>query len=69
LFTVSLEDNIEKIETVKAFFVQSGSAEATQKEIENYTNKAFMVLKTLNISEDKKELLKAFGNSLMTRKV
>ena len=69
LFTVNLEDNFEKIETVKQFFVSSGSAEATQKEIENYTNKAFLVLETLNISEEKKELLKAFGNSLMTRKV
>ncbi|AUC82644.1 polyprenyl synthetase family protein [Lacinutrix sp. Bg11-31] len=69
LFTVSLEDNFEKIETVKQFFVKSGSAEATQKEIENYTNKAFTVLETLNISEDKKALLKDFGNSLMTRKV
>ena len=69
LFTVNLEDNIQKIETVKAFFVKSGSAKATQQEIESYTNKAFSVLETLNISEDKKMLLKDFGNSLMTRKV
>ena len=69
LFSVSLEDNVEKINTVKQFFVKSGSAEATQKEIESYTTKAFTVLETLNISEDKKEILKAFGSSLMTRKV
>ncbi|WP_055446974.1 polyprenyl synthetase family protein [Lacinutrix mariniflava] len=69
LFSVSLEDNVEKINTVKQFFVKSGSAEATQKEIESYTTKAFTVLEALNISEDKKEILKAFGSSLMTRKV
>ena len=69
LFTVNLEDNFEKIETVKQFFIKSGSAEATQNEIKNYTDKAFLVLETLNISENKKALLKDFGNLLMTRKV
>jgi len=69
LFTVNLEDNFEKIKTVKQFFITSGSSEATQKEIENYTNKAFLVLETLAISEEKKLLLKDFGNALMTRKV
>ena len=69
LFTVNLEDNFEKIETVKQFFVKSGSAEATQNEIKSYTNKAFMVLETLNITEDKKATLKEFGSNLMTRKV
>lgn len=69
LFTVNLEDNVEKIETVKQFFLSSGSAEETQKKIESYTNKAFSVLETLSISEEKKSLLKQFGNTLMTRKV
>ena len=69
LFSVNLEDNYEKIETVKLFFLKSGSAEATQKEIENYTKKAFLVLETLDISKEKKELLKTFGDSLMTRTV
>lgn len=69
LFTVNLEDNLEKIEIVKQFFTTSGSAKATQKEIESYTNKAFLVLETLAISKEKKSLLREFGNSLMTRKV
>ena len=69
LFTVSLEDNIEKIETVKQFFNASGSAESTKKEIKNYTNKAFEVLETLSISDEKKAVLKQFGNQLMTREV
>ena len=69
LFSKNFEDNTEKIKTVKQFFISSGSAEATQKEIENYTIKAFTVLEHLEISEAKKNQLKDFGNSLMTRKV
>lgn len=69
LFSVQLEDNTDKIETVKQFFVESGSAKATQDAIEDYTNKAFSVLENLTVSKDKKELLKQFGMGLMTRKV
>ena len=69
LFSVQLEDNTDKIETVKQFFVESGSAKVTQDAIEDYTNKAFSVLENLTISEDKKELLRQFGMGLMTRKV
>ncbi|TDJ07237.1 MAG: polyprenyl synthetase family protein, partial [Deltaproteobacteria bacterium] len=43
------------------------SAEATKNAIEYYTNKAFSVLETLNISEDKKNVLKQFGTQLMNR--
>lgn len=69
LFTVNLENNTEKIETVKKAFISSGSAKATQNEIENYTKQAFLVLNKLSISEEKKTLLKQFGNTLMTRNV
>lgn len=69
LYSVQLEDNKDKIETVKQFFVESGSAKATQNAIEEYTNKAFKVLDDLTISEEKKQLLKDFGMGLMTRKV
>lgn len=69
LFSQNLKDNTSKIEVAKSMFISSGSAEVTKKEIENYTNKAFSILETLNISEDKKELLKVFGNSLMSRTV
>ncbi|MDG1714737.1 polyprenyl synthetase family protein [Lacinutrix sp.] len=69
LFSVNLKDNQEKIETVKQFFIASGSAKATQNEIENYTKQAFSVLETLSISEEKKMQLQQFGNALMTRKV
>lgn len=69
LFASNPEDIATKIEFAKQFFVTSGSSEATKTAIENYTNKAFAVLQSLNISEDKKQVLKAFGNNLMNRTV
>ncbi|OUS01364.1 polyprenyl synthetase [Flavobacteriales bacterium 33_180_T64] len=69
LYGVSPSDPSEKIETVKQLFASSGSAEATKKEIENYTNKAFSVLDSIKISEENKDALKAFGNDLMNRNV
>ncbi|WP_066223461.1 polyprenyl synthetase family protein [Formosa haliotis] len=69
LFSISPTENDDKVQSVKQLFLSSGAADATTKEIENYTNKAFSVLETLDISEDKKNLLKTFGENLMTRKV
>ncbi|MDO6761069.1 polyprenyl synthetase family protein [Tamlana sp. 2_MG-2023] len=69
LFASTVEDSSSKIERAKAIFQTSGSAEATKKAILEYTNKAFQVLDILDISEDKKALLKAFGNNLMNRTV
>lgn len=69
LLGINPSDATEKIQTIKQLFVSSGSAVATQKEIENYTNKAFSILETLSLSNDKKEVLKQFGKELMNRKV
>ena len=69
LFSISPKDNDDKIEAVKNIFETSGASEATQQEIAHYTNQAFLVLESLNISEDKKVILKQFGESLMTRSV
>ncbi|WP_299394867.1 polyprenyl synthetase family protein [uncultured Gelidibacter sp.] len=69
LFGITPTDATEKIETAKQIFQSSGSADATRKEIENYTNMAFAVLDELSIPEDKKDLLKEFGNDLMNRRV
>ena len=69
LFSSNPEDVSTKIQTAKQYFETSGSAEATKKAIEYYTNRAFNILQSLNISEDKKQLLKAFGESLMNRTV
>lgn len=69
LFSISAKDNTDKIATVKQIFEESGSANATKEAIELYTNKAFEVLSNMTISEDKKQLLRAFGESLMNRNV
>lgn len=59
----------EKIKTTKALFEESGSVDYTVKEIKKYTNSAFEILESLNISDEKKKLLYEFGNSLMDRKI
>ena len=69
LYSIYPEDIEEKVNTVKQIFMSTGSAEATKMEIEIYTIKAFSVLSTINISEDKKTLLKEFGEDLMNRNV
>lgn len=69
LYSIYPEDDEEKVKTVKQIFLSTGSAEATKMEIEIYTIKAFSVLSDLNISEDKKSILKEFGEELMKRNV
>ncbi len=69
LYSIYPEDDEEKVNTVKQIFLSTGSAEATKMEIEIYTIKAFSVLSDLNISEDKKSILKEFGEELMKRNV
>jgi len=69
LYTISPRDASQKIETVKNIFELSGAAKSTQKAIEHYTEEAFKVLEEMEIKEEKKALLKSFGDSLMTRTV
>lgn len=69
LYSIQPNDNTEKIESVKEFFNQTGSTKATQQAIEDYTMKAFETLAKMQISEEKKMVLKSFGESLMKRKV
>jgi geranylgeranyl diphosphate synthase type II len=69
LYSIQPQDNTDKIDSVKEIFNQTGAAAATQKAIENYTLMAFATLEKLNISADKKELLRDFGANLMGRKV
>jgi geranylgeranyl diphosphate synthase type II len=69
LFSVQLDDNLDKIEAVKEIFNSTGASLATQKSIKYFTLKAFETLDKINISEDKKAMLKAFGENLMSRNV
>ncbi len=68
-FSVQPEDNDDKVTAVKNIFKHTGANQATKKAIEEYTYKAFATLEKLDISEDKKALLKNFGESLMQRNV
>ena len=69
LYSIFPSDLEDKIELSKQIFVSSGASEATQKEIMNYTNKAFQVLDDMSIDPFKKDVLKQFGEQLMNRNV
>lgn len=69
LYSIQPDDAMAKVDTVKTIFMESGAVEATKKEIENYTNKAFSTLEGLNIPDENKALLKEFGENLMRRTV
>lgn len=69
LFSIQPNDNTDKINSVKQIFNQTGASDATQSAIQEYTLKAFETLDKMNISEDKKAVLKAFGDKLMSRNV
>ena len=69
LFSIQPDDNTDKIESVKSIFNQTKASEATQKAIQEYTFKAFETLEKMNISDDKKRILKTFGENLMNRNV
>lgn len=69
LFSVQPDDSANKINSVKEIFNSSGASFATQKAIENFTLKAFKTLKKMDISKDKKAILKDFGKNLMSRSV
>jgi len=69
LFSIQPEDNLDKINAVKQIFNATGASEATQKAIQGFTLKAFKILKKIEISKDKKAILKSFGENLMNRNV
>lgn len=69
LYSVSPMDASGKIEAVKIIFEESGAADLTKIEIENYTNQAFEVLDKIEMPDEKKTLLRQFGSSLMNREV
>ncbi len=69
LYSIQPTDNSEKINSVKEIFNLTGASKATQEAIKEYTFKAFETLEKLNIGQDKKAILRAFGENLMGRKV
>jgi geranylgeranyl diphosphate synthase, type II len=69
LFSIHPSDNTEKIESVKTIFNSTGASKATQKAIQDYTLKAFSTLQNISIDNEKKDILRSFGENLMGRKV
>jgi geranylgeranyl diphosphate synthase, type II len=69
LFSIHPNDNSDKIESVKAIFNSSGASKATQQAIQDFTLKAFDTLQNISIDNEKKDILRSFGENLMGRKV
>jgi geranylgeranyl diphosphate synthase type II len=69
LFSIQPEDSSDKITAVKEIFVASGAAQETKNAIQEFTFKAFDTLQNISIDNDKKEMLRTFGENLMGRKV
>ena len=67
LFSIQPSDNTNKIESVKTIFDSSGASEATKAAIKDFTFKAFETLEKMDIENEKKAILKAFGENLMGR--
>jgi len=69
LYSIEPNDVEDKIKIIKEIFMSSGASEATKQEIKNYTQKAFNVLENLAVSQEKKNILKQFGEQLMKRNI
>jgi geranylgeranyl diphosphate synthase type II len=69
LFSIQPNDNTDKINSVKLLFNETGASAATQKAIVDFTLLAFETLEKMDIEPSKKEMLKSFGEKLMSRKV
>ncbi len=69
LFSIHPEDNVDKINSSKEIFEQTGAAKATQQAIQEYSLKAFSILQKISIENEKRNILQSFGENLMGRKV
>ena len=69
LFSIQPSDNADKITSVKEIFTHTKASIATQEAIKMYTFKAFETLEKMNISNEKKIILRTFGENLMSRNV
>ena len=59
----------EKIKQVSEIFLASGAVKATLEMVEEYSNSAFEILESTSISAENKTLFRAFGASLIDRKI
>ena len=68
-YNQKLADNSYKITEVLRIFEQNDIPILIKEQIKKYTEKAFETLFLINISDQKKQILKNFGLSLMNRNV
>ena len=68
-YNQKLADNSYKITEVLRIFEQNDIPILIKEQIQKYTQKAFETLFSINISDQKKQILKNFGLSLMDRNV
>lgn len=59
----------EKIDTVKAYYIETKAEEACRQAIAHYHNKALEILKNISVSEEKLVLLKALAAKLENRNI
>ncbi len=69
LFSIQPKDNTDKIKSVKEIFNITGASKVTQQAIQDFTLKAFDTLQKISIDNEKKDILRSFGENLMGRKV
>ena len=69
LYTTEPKSEAEKIARVTELFVATESHTYLRERVEAYTMEAFAILDTLAIPQEKKEILKEFGRSLMNRTI
>lgn len=69
LYSIQPKETETKVNAVRAIFKKTNADRATQAAIVDYTEKAFEILEKLDISEEKKTVLRQFGKNLMERKV
>ena len=69
MYSIRPKDPSPKVDIVKGIFTDSTAAENTTHAIARYTESAFSILESLSVSNEKKEILRAFGTKLMKRKI
>jgi geranylgeranyl diphosphate synthase type II len=67
LYSIKTRDPQAKVERVTQIFASSGSAEGARDLIRQYTDEAFQQLESLKLPEDRKSVLKEFGEWLLNR--
>ena len=69
LYKSDVSKSEDKVSKTLELFIESKADEATKIAIASYTKLAFEILKTINITAVKKQILQDFGTQLMTRDV